>query len=182
MARLRVFGSLSDTGYAESRLLYLNACSRETLEALFQQVCHSKRWISELSSAAPSFSLNDLQKKGAGAWSKCREPDWKEALQGHPRIGDKAKGAGLSAKWSAGEQSKAQSVDEQIAQKLREAQERYYQKFGFIFLIYATGKSSEEILASAEMRLNNSEAEELQIVAEEQAKIIHLRLEKLLIT
>lgn len=180
ISRLRLWGRLSEAGYEEARLLYLNTAPPAALQKLFKQVCHSDRWAAEMSASAPFQSLTDLLKKGAGAWAKCNEKDWRQALDGHPRIGEKASGEGLSAQWSRGEQSKAQTVDSEIADKLRQAQAHYYQKFGFIFLICASGRSSQEILAAVEKRLHNSAAEEMQIVAEEQAKIIHLRLEKLL--
>ena len=101
-------------------------------------------------------------------------------MEGHPRIGQKAKGSSLSAKWSKGEQSAAKSPDEQVLERLAEAQQDYFEKFGFIFLICASGRGSKEILEAVKQRLPHSAAEEMQIVAEEQAKIIHLRLEKLL--
>lgn len=181
VSRLRVWGELSSTGYEEARLLYLNSSSPQALRVLFKQVCHSRRWVEELIALAPYGDLNDLLKKGARAWSKCGESDWKEALAGHPRIGEKAKGSNLSAKWSKGEQSgAAKSEDDKVKTELLKTQEEYYQKFGFIFLICATGKSSEEILEAAVKRLGNTPQVELQTVAEEQSKIIHLRLEKLL--
>jgi allantoicase len=180
VARLRVWGTLSEDGYEQARLLFLNSSREATLKAIFKHVCHSQRWIDIMTASAPYLGPNDILKKGARAWSKCSEADWREALQGHPRIGDKAKGKSLSANWSKGEQSQAKSPDSGIIKKLKATQERYFQKFQFIFLICATGKSSEEILAAVEKRLQNSAQEELQIVAEEQSKIIHLRLEKLL--
>ncbi len=181
VSRLRVWGELSSTGYEEARLLYLNSSNPHTLRTLLRQVCHSHRWVDELIALAPYSDLNELLKKGARAWSKCGESDWKEALDGHPRIGEKAKGANLSARWSKGEQSGASgSQDDLIKAELLRKQEEYFQKFGFIFLVCATGKSSEEILEAAVRRLGNTPGVELQTVAEEQSKIIHLRLEKLL--
>jgi 2-oxo-4-hydroxy-4-carboxy-5-ureidoimidazoline decarboxylase len=180
MARLRVWGDLSENGYREARLLYLNSSTPSTLSTLFKQVCHSDKWVKEMVKSAPFKNQNDLLKKGARAWSKCKEKDWIEALDGHPRIGQKAKGSSLSARWSKGEQSAAKSPDERILEQLAEAQQNYFEKFGFIFLICASGRGSKEILEAVKERLPHSAAEEMQIVAEEQAKIIHLRLEKLL--
>lgn len=180
MTRLRALGTLNESGLEEARLLYLNASQDQVLGSIFKQVCHSDRFVQEMVRSKPFFSLNDLLKKGAGAWSKCTETDWKQALDGHPRIGEKAKGSDLSARWSKGEQSNAAAPQATVVEQLKSEQEAYFQKFGFIFLICASGKSSEEILKSVQTRLNNSAQEELQIVAEEQAKIIHLRLEKLL--
>jgi 2-oxo-4-hydroxy-4-carboxy-5-ureidoimidazoline decarboxylase len=163
----------------EAQLLHLNSSDATALSDLFKQVCHTDRWVEEMVSSAPFSSEDDLLKKGARAWSKCEEKDWRQALDGHPRIGQKAKGAGLSAKWSRGEQSAAETEDD-VKTRLAEAQEQYFQKFGFIFLICASGRSAQEILNVLEERLPHSAAEEIQTVAEEQAKIIHLRLEKLL--
>ena len=69
---------------------------------------------------------------------------------------------------------------QQVLEELGGAQQDYFEKFGFIFLICASGRGSKEILEAVKQRLPHSAAEEMQIVAEEQAKIIHLRLEKLL--
>lgn len=164
----------------EERLDYLNHASKEQLKSLFHQVCHSDRWASELAQKGPFESLADLKQKGATAWDQCGEPDWKDSLNGHPRIGDKAKKSGLSAAWSKKEQSKASTADSELMTRLKDSQEKYFQKFGFIFLICATGKSTQEILDAVLSRLENDGTQELQNVAREQAKINQLRLEKLI--
>lgn len=180
MARLRIWGELDSVGYQQARLAFLNSCSVETLKAVFKEVCHCEKWALDMANSAPFFSLDDLQQKGLDHWRSCGEAEWLESLQGHPRIGDKSTKKGLSANWSRGEQNKAQSADEKTAAKLLEVQQEYFEKFGFIFLVFASGKSSAEILAQAEERIENSKEEELRNVAEQQAKITHLRLEKLL--
>ena len=179
MARLRVWGELADHGLQEARLLYLNSSDPSKLRELFKQVCHSDVWVENMLSASPFSSVSDFLEKGSSSWAPCTEKDWIQALDGHPRIGQKAKGSDLASKWSRGEQSAAKS-DEDVRARLLEAQERYYEKFGFIFLICASGRGSEEILRAVEERLPRSKVQELQTVAEEQAKIIRLRLEKLL--
>ena len=180
MTRLRAWGSLTESGLTQARLAFLNSASKSLLATLFKQVCHSDRWSEAMSRSRPFLDLNDLLSKGEAAWAKCEEEDWKQALDGHPRIGDKAKGNSLAAKWSKGEQSKAQKTDESVLERLREAQDQYFEKFGFIFLICASGLGSQEILAATEQRLENSPDHELKLVAREQAKITQLRLEKLL--
>lgn len=165
---------------SSERLSELNSSSSEELFSVFKAVCHSKNWATRMVSAAPFHSLEDLKDKGHKAWQECDESDWLESLDGHPKIGDKAKGSGLASKWSKGEQSKAQAGDTKTLDKLREGQQEYEKKFGFIFLICATGLSSEEILASLEKRLRNEPSQELKIISLEQAKINQLRLEKLL--
>ena len=182
VSRLRVWGELSSEGLVECRLRYLNSASPGELREIFRAVCHSDRWASQMALAGPFESVWDLQKKGAGAWSHCREADWREALLGHPRIGEKAQGADLASRWSRGEQSKAATPDEALKAELREHQLRYEERFGFLFLICASGRTTEEILSSLKIRLEQSPELELQTVAEELAKIIHLRLEKLLVS
>lgn len=164
---------------ASDRLEYLNSAPESELAPIFKAVCHAEKWVKDMVAAAPFASLEALQQQGAEAWSKCEKSDWMQALEGHPRIGEKAKGQDLASKWSRTEQSAASSEDEAVKEKLKAVQEDYYQKFGFIFLIFASGRSSTEILQAAERRIKNSTDQELQIVAQELGKIIHLRLEKL---
>ncbi len=180
MARLRLWGALSPKGQVQSRLRYLNSASSGELREIFRAVCHSDKWASSMALAGPFESVSDLQKKGATAWSHCREVDWREALAGHPRIGEKAKGGDLASRWSRGEQSKAATPDEAIKAELRENQLVYEERFGFLFLICATGRTTDQILSVLKVRLEQTPEIELQTVAEELAKIIHLRLEKLL--
>lgn len=161
-------------------LSFLNSSSAQDLAPIFKAVCHTESWVQDMIAATPFEDLQDLQSKGAAAWSKCGKDEWMEALDGHPRIGQKAKGDDLASKWSRGEQSQAATEDQAVKERLAAVQETYYQRFGFIFLIFASGRSSAEILAAAETRMENSADRELEIVAEELAKIIHLRLEKLL--
>lgn len=161
-------------------LAYVNSCPEHELRDIFQAVCHSQRWISQMIAARPFGSLLDLQEKGSHAWSCCSEPDWKEALDGHPRIGERAAGDDLASRWSRGEQSQAVTPDQAVKRELAARQAAYEEKFGYIFLICATGRSSEEILAAVKARMEQSPESELQTVAEELSKIISLRLEKLL--
>lgn len=180
VSRLRLWGEVSPGGVLESRLLYLSACGEPELHGIFMAVCHSVKFANELCDMAPFESVADLQRKGATAWSRCREKDWKESLAGHPRIGQKASGNDLASRWSRGEQSKAATPDEAVKAELAARQAEYEEKFGFIFLICASGRSSGEILAALNERMEQAPERELQTVAEELAKIIHLRLEKLL--
>lgn len=128
----------------------------------------------------PFISLEDLLKKANRAWSKTNSDDWKEALAGHPRIGEQKQGGGRDAAWSSSEQAAAATSQEQIKEELRERQLDYESHFGFIFLICASGRSSEEILACLKARMANDLEQELKVVGQELGKIIALRLERLL--
>ena len=118
-------------------------------------------------------------------WAALDEAEWLHAFQGHPAIGSKrvAKKQSVTAKrWSKGEQAEAKSGDPQTLAALARANQEYRAKFGYVFLICATGKTSDEILASLRQRLRNEPNVELRIAAEEQRKITRIRLEKLLIS
>jgi 2-oxo-4-hydroxy-4-carboxy-5-ureidoimidazoline decarboxylase len=112
-------------------------------------------------------------------WFGLTERDWLEAFSHHPKIGDRAS---LAARFpathdlSAKEQSGVGSAQDDVITALAEGNEAYLERFGFIFIVCATGKSAEEMLALLRQRLGNERAAELRIAAEEQAKITALRL------
>ena len=87
-----------------------------------------------------------------------------------------------SATWSKGEQSGVQTAHGAIKDALAEANRLYEEKFGFIFIVCATGKSAEDMLEICRARLSNEAEAEIQIAANEQRKITEIRLRKLLNT
>jgi OHCU decarboxylase len=116
-------------------------------------------------------------------WSALAREDWLEAFLHHPPIGEtraKAKQSATASRWSAKEQSSALRAAPEELESLAAQNRAYAEKFGYVFLICATGKSSEEILNALRQRLPNEPGSELHIAAEEQRKITRLRLEKLL--
>ncbi|GIF03590.1 2-oxo-4-hydroxy-4-carboxy-5-ureidoimidazoline decarboxylase [Actinoplanes siamensis] len=120
----------------------------------------------------------------AAADAAARALTWAEILQSlsaHPRIGERAAGDSPAAAWSRTEQSAAaRTADDRTRQALAEANRAYEEKFGHVFLIFASGRSQAEILAAARARLDNDEAAERAIVAEELRKIAGRRLERVL--
>ncbi|GAA4589979.1 2-oxo-4-hydroxy-4-carboxy-5-ureidoimidazoline decarboxylase [Actinoplanes octamycinicus] len=120
----------------------------------------------------------------AEADAAARALTWDEVLQGlsaHPRIGERAAGASREAAWSRAEQSAAaRSADDTTKAALVEANRAYEERFGHVFLIFASGRSQAEILAAARERLDHDEATERAIVADELRKIAGLRLERVL--
>jgi 2-oxo-4-hydroxy-4-carboxy-5-ureidoimidazoline decarboxylase len=115
-------------------------------------------------------------------WSECDQSDWREAFSQHPKIGDmeslREKFAS-TADWASGEQSAVQSASPEVIAALAEGNRTYEEKFGYIFIVCATGKTAEEILVLLRSRLPNRPEVEIQIAAQEQLKITKLRLEKL---
>jgi OHCU decarboxylase len=145
--------------------------------------CGSKKWAQEVASNGPFTSEAELYEFADKTWAALPREDWLEAFLHHPPIGGtraKAKQSAVAIRWSAKEQSAAEKADPEVLQALAAQNQAYADKFGYVFLICATGKSSEEILSALRQRLPNEPAAELRIAAEEQRKITRLRLEKLL--
>jgi 2-oxo-4-hydroxy-4-carboxy-5-ureidoimidazoline decarboxylase len=116
-------------------------------------------------------------------WAGCAEPDWREAMTHHPRIGDVSRlreKFAATASWSSQEQKGVGAASEETLHALAEGNRAYEARFGFIFLVCATGKSADEMLSLLRARLDNAPSDELRIAAGEQAKITRIRLEKLL--
>jgi OHCU decarboxylase len=121
----------------------------------------------------PFASEESLIADANEAWDETGPDDWHEAFSHHPKIGDKV--SGKEAAEQAGAQSAAKSVKEELADINRE----YEKKFGHIYIVCASGKSAEEMLQIAQERMHNNPSTELRIAAEEQRKIMELRLRKL---
>ena len=111
------------------------------------------------------------------------EGDWLEAFSQHPRIGESLPAAGGSTTargWSATEQSGVAAAPEETRIGLARLNQEYEARFGFIYIVCATGRSASELLDFARKRIRNDRDAELRVAAEEQRKITRLRLEKLL--
>jgi len=161
----------------------LNILPKEELrEALFK-CCGSTAWVNKMLETFPADELVDLEENAEEIWWKCSEDDWKEAFTHHPKIGDieslKKKFAS-TANWAAGEQSGAAVASQQTLEALAKGNDEYEKKFGYIFIVCATGKSADEMLSLLQSRLPNEPKDEIQNAADEQLKITQLRLEKLL--
>ncbi len=144
--------------------------------------CGCTLWAKRLAAQFPFNSLAELKKESDAIWFSLSENDWKEAFTHHPKIGDveslKKKFASTAA-WASNEQSSVQIATEQVLIDLKKGNDAYEKKFGYIFIVCATGKSADEMLAILNSRLPNSPEKEIKIAAAEQNKITHLRLEKL---
>lgn len=142
-------------------------------EAALLACCGAPRWAREMASARPFASEDALYATAERALSGLDREDWLAAFAAHPRIGERAAG------WSQQEQAGAASAPSSVLAELAQANRRYEERFGHIFIVCATGKSAEEMLALLNARLGNDAPTELAIAAAEQAKITRLRLEKL---
>jgi OHCU decarboxylase len=143
--------------------------------------CGSSKWVNEMLSRRPFDSAGELSSAADEAWDATGPNDWHEAFSHHPRIGERTAATAQSARassWSSAEQRGVQAADNSIQAQLAQVNHEYEHRFGHIYIVCATGKSAEEMLAIARERLSNDPDTELRIAAEEQRKIMHLRLEK----
>lgn len=151
------------------------ASAREILA----RACGSTRWVERMIARRPFGTDAKLLAAARVEWFGLTEADWLEAFSHHPRIGDRA---ALEARFpathdlSATEQARVGGANAAVIAALADANERYVARFGFIFIVCATGKTAEEMLALLRARLANDRAAELRIAAEEQARITALRL------
>lgn len=159
----------------------LNSAEAQTV---FSQCCTSTRWIDAMVNARPFTSREAMNQKADQIWATLEEADFLEAFDGHPKIGDvstlKAKYANTKA-FASGEQSGVEIATDDIIQALKEANDAYDEKFGFIFIVCATGKSANEMLDILNGRLPNTRDQELQNAAEEQRKIFQIRLNNVVV-
>jgi OHCU decarboxylase len=153
---------------AELNTLDRNEAFRELLRC-----CGSTRWARAMAASRPFGTFEDVVERSDAICGNLDRDDWLEAFAAHPRIGDRAAGS----PWSAEEQS---GVHEDGRTRLQRLNAEYEQRFGYIFIICATGRSSDEMLHALERRMRNNPLEELKEAADEQRQITRLRLAKLL--
>jgi 2-oxo-4-hydroxy-4-carboxy-5-ureidoimidazoline decarboxylase len=161
----------------------INQASPADAAQLFRQCCTSGHWIERMVATRPYASADALRQQADSHWRDMAEADYLEAFDGHPKIGDvgslKAKYANTKA-LAAGEQSGVNVATDEVIRRLAAGNRQYEEKFGFIFIVCATGKSAEEMTDLLEARLPNERQVELENAAEEQRKIFHIRLNQLL--
>lgn len=145
--------------------------------------CGSSAWAREMVAARPFSNMDELLATADRIWWSLDAADWLEAFSHHPQIGEKKSERPQTAeasRWSEEEQSSTRDADAETRAALASINRAYLRKFGYIFIVCATGKSTSEMLSLCEERLQNEPGAELRIAAEEQRRITHLRLRKLL--
>lgn len=161
----------------------LNTLPAEDAFKTLMRCCGSTRWANAMVNRRPFESVEALHKAADIEWESVEREDVLEAFTHHPRIGadiaQLREKYASTASWSSGEQNAVTQAREDILEALRDGNVAYEKKFGFIFIVCATGKSAEEMLQILNARIPNESAEELAIAKGEQQKITHLRLEKL---
>ncbi len=146
---------------------------------ILTRACGSSRWADRMMARRPFGNRPRLLRAARVEWFGLTEADWLEAFSQHPTIGDRASLAGrfpASHDLSATEQAGVSAAHGKVLSELAEANATYLDRFGFIFIVCATGKTAEEMLQILRDRLPNNRATEIRIAAEEQARITAIRL------
>ncbi|HEY6928872.1 MAG TPA: 2-oxo-4-hydroxy-4-carboxy-5-ureidoimidazoline decarboxylase [Thermoanaerobaculia bacterium] len=154
------------------QLVAWNTLSEEEAVSWALALCGSHAWARCLARSRPLDSRAALLGAADACWGKLARSQWLEAFAAHPRIGDRA-ASGLAAR----EQSGARSGSSETLVALERANREYEDRFGWIFLVCARGKTAEQMLSLCRERLHNEPRTELGVAAEEQKKITRLRLE-----
>ena len=182
VARLRAFGHISPEGQLLAGLRLLNALAEREAEAALLACCGARSWVQQMLKQRPVRSVDHLRQVADETWWSLEEKDWLEAFGAHPKIGETSseKQATVARQWSEQEQAGTHGASAKALSELLDANRAYEARFGHIFIVCATGKTAEEMLALLRQRLQNEPDKELRIAAEEQRRILQFRLEKLL--
>ena len=143
----------------------------------------SSTWLEKLSARIPFSSIDELKAISDTIWFNCSHDDWLEAFTHHPKIGyieSLEKKFASTKDWVSGEQATIHNASKNILHDLAEGNREYEKKFGYIFIVCATGKTAAEMLSILQQRLKHDPLKEITIAAEEQNKITHIRIDKLL--
>jgi OHCU decarboxylase len=180
------------------RLTDLNALDDGAAAGAFLRCCGSSRWARRMTAARPFADAGAMSAAADAIWWALGRADWLEAFAAHPTIGagspggagraGKAGGAGRAGaaggrggtSWSDEEQAGVADAGDETRRRLAQANREYEARFGYIFIVCATGRTAAEMLALLERRLRHDAGEELGVAAEEQRQITQLRLRKLL--
>jgi OHCU decarboxylase len=160
----------------------LNSLSSDTAEAEMLKCCGSRSWARRMVQLRPFQDFKTIEDAADKIWWELEEQDWLEAFSSHPKIGEKRAAVPQQGtqKWSEQEQSGTLGAGDETMRSLAHANRAYENRFGYIFIVCATGKTAAEMLAIVQGRLQNDPATELRIAAAQQAKITQIRLRKLL--
>ncbi len=159
----------------------INKASEEEAHRLIKRCCGASNWVNKMMADRPFASIDDLFARAEKYMDELSSDDWKEAFTHHPKIGELEalrQKFNVTAQWEAGEQAGVASATDKLLEELRDLNNEYEKKFGYIFIVCATGKSAEEMLEILKARLPNAESDEIKVSANEQRKITRLRLEK----
>lgn len=163
-----------------AKLAAWNAASEAEAFNAMLACCGARRWAEAMAAARPIRSVDELSATADRLWSTMGDADWMEAFACHPRIGERMAGhtSVQSTAWSQQEQRSVNHAEARVLGALAEGNARYEERFGFTYIVCATGKSAAEMLAILNCRLSNERDAELREAAEQQRQIMQIRLGK----
>ena len=183
VSRFRVYGTPDAEARRRAVLRQLNAMDEQEVRAALADFCAAPAWIERMAASRPFTTPAAVLGSADAAAAAVSADDWREAFRHHPRIGERAAERPVSAAaqtLSALEQSGADDASFADLAALAEGNRIYQERFGYVFIVCATGKTAAEMLALLKSRLTNDPDTELRIASDEQRKITRLRLERLL--
>lgn len=182
ISRLRVYGTLDEGARLGLGIRRLDTLTPRLAKAALRSACASTKWTNAMLEARPFGSVTALLDAAKRIWATTGPDDWKEAFRAHPRIGEQRSSSERGAEektWSKKEQSGMAVASPEIATEMATVNQKYEEKFGFTYIVCATGKTAAELLDIAKSRLDNAADKELEIAAGELLAIANLRLRKL---
>jgi allantoicase len=183
VSRFRVVGAPDAEARRRAVLRQLNAMDGQEVRAALADFCAAPAWIERMAASRP-FAAPAAVLTAADAAADALEPDgWREAFRHHPRIGERSaerQQSYAAQAMSAQEQSAAHDASFDDLSALAEGNRAYQDRFGYVFIVCATGKTAPEMLAMLRDRLTNDPDSELRVAMGEQRRIMRLRLERLL--
>lgn len=159
---------------SEPILTWFNRLPAADAARELRSCCASRRWVEHVAAGRPYGTVEQLYAASDGALADLAESDVDQALADHPRIGDRPIGAD-----SRREQAGVAAAPEATLAALADANRAYEARFGHVYLVCATGRDAEELLAIVRDRLSNDPDTERRVLREELAKINRLRLGRL---
>jgi 2-oxo-4-hydroxy-4-carboxy-5-ureidoimidazoline decarboxylase len=165
----------------KDRLAWFNELPARDAQRALLDCCSASGWAGQMAAARPYGSVQDAIGQSASVVADMTVADLAEALAGHPRIGERPAADKSSQEQSSREQSGVDADDAETQRALADANVEYEQRFGHIYLVFASGRTGKELLALLRERLQNEPEDEWQVVRTELQKISALRLERLLV-
>ena len=183
VSRFRVFGTPSPEARRQAVLRQLNAMDDPEVRGALADFCAAPAWIDRMAAARPFASARGILSAGDKAMDAVSADGWRDAFRHHPRIGERhAERAQSEAaqSLSSREQSGVQQAAPADLAALADANRAYEGRFGYVFIVCASGKTAPEMLALLRERLKNDPETELRVAAGEQRRIARLRMERVL--
>ncbi len=149
----------------------------EDAEQKLYECFASRSWARRVAAGRPYETVAELLAGCESAWAELTLADWLAAFSAHPKIGEKG---GHTPQASEREQRGVRAASPETLAELARENRRYEARFGHVFLIFASGRTADEILIELRARMGNDPATEVALAADEHRKITKLRLERML--